>query len=105
VEGILIIGRRDDVKGWFITKFNDYLHGIHVLTYNDVIDRASDIIAMLKEMHDEGQKTAQAAMLLEKADEVLPPTSNEGITATENPTTTNISPGAPGEEPSNETIG
>lgn len=50
IEGILIIGRKRDVKDWFIDKFNEYLHGVRVMTYDDIIERASGVMKMLREV-------------------------------------------------------
>ena len=53
VEGVLIIGRKRDVKDWFIEKFNTYLHGIRVMTYDDVIENATNTLKMLRQLEFE----------------------------------------------------
>lgn len=58
IEGIVIIGRKKDVKDWFVDKFNEYLHGIKVLTYDDILDDARNVVKMLREMEDELAKVA-----------------------------------------------
>jgi hypothetical protein len=50
IEGILIIGRKSEVKDWFIEKFNEYLHGIRVLTYDDIIENATNVLKLLRDM-------------------------------------------------------
>ena len=44
VKGIVIIGRRREIKDAFIEKFNEYLHGVEVLTYDDIYTRAKVIV-------------------------------------------------------------
>jgi Shedu protein SduA, C-terminal len=50
IEGILIIGRKREVKDWFMEKFNEYLHGIKVLTYDDIIENAMNVLKLLRDM-------------------------------------------------------
>lgn len=51
IKGIVIVGRRKEVKDWFIDQFNQYLHGIEVRTYDELYDRAKDIIEIFKSEH------------------------------------------------------
>lgn len=48
IRGIVIVGRKEEVKDWFIDKFNEYLHGIDVLTYDELYERAKLIVDMFK---------------------------------------------------------
>lgn len=50
IEGILIIGRKSEVKDWFVEKFNEYLHGIKVLTYDDIVENATNVLKLLRDM-------------------------------------------------------
>lgn len=47
IEGILIIGREDPTN--FIKTFNEYLHGIQIITYSDLIRNCKEIIEVFKE--------------------------------------------------------
>ena len=49
IQGIVIVGRKTSDKDNFIETFNDYLHGIKVMTYDDVIESATSIVSFLKE--------------------------------------------------------
>lgn len=49
VQGIVIVGRKKEVKDMFIEKFNEYLHGIQVLTYDDIYERAETIINLFSQ--------------------------------------------------------
>jgi hypothetical protein len=51
INGIVIVGRRREVKDWFIDQFNQYLHGIEVKTYDELYERANDIIEIFKSEH------------------------------------------------------
>lgn len=51
IKGIVIVGRRKEVKDWFIDQFNHYLHGIEVKTYDDLHKRAEEIIETFKGQH------------------------------------------------------
>lgn len=48
LRGIVLIGRKGDLKNEFLKTFNSYLHGIEVLTYDDVYERARDVIDLFK---------------------------------------------------------
>lgn len=48
LKGIVIIGRKGNLKDEFIKTFNFYLHGIEVLTYDDIYERAKDVISIFK---------------------------------------------------------
>ena len=76
IEGILIIGRRREVKDWFVEKFNDYLHGIKVMTYDDVIENASNVLKLLREMELDRTKI-QIQELGTSSPESLQPTQLE----------------------------
>lgn len=44
IKGIVIIGRKREFKDVFIDKFNEYLHGVEVLTYDEIYERAKVIV-------------------------------------------------------------
>ncbi|HZS74063.1 MAG TPA: hypothetical protein VFA69_06120 [Candidatus Nitrosotalea sp.] len=48
VEGIVIIGRRKELKDYFILNFNEYLHGIKVVTFDELHQNAIDVISVFK---------------------------------------------------------
>jgi hypothetical protein len=48
IRGIVIIGRKGELKKDFLKTFNAYLHGIEVLTYDDIYERAIDVIELFK---------------------------------------------------------
>lgn len=48
LKGLVIIGRKGDLKDGFTKTFNSYLHGIEVLTYDDIYERAKDVIDIFK---------------------------------------------------------
>ncbi|MCH7969356.1 MAG: DUF4263 domain-containing protein [Thaumarchaeota archaeon] len=48
IDGIVIMGRKKDVKDEFIDIFNNYLHGLKVVTYDDLYENAKKIIAAFK---------------------------------------------------------
>lgn len=54
IKGIVIVGRKKEVKDWFIDQFNQYLHGIEVKTYDDLHKRAKEIIETFKGQHASG---------------------------------------------------
>jgi hypothetical protein len=56
-RGIVIIGRNIGVKEKFLEIFNSYLHGIEVLTYDDIYARAKNVIDVFKSKQ-ESQSTA-----------------------------------------------
>lgn len=56
-RGMVIIGRRTGVKEKFLEIFNSYLHGIEVLTYDDIYQRARDVIDAFRPKQ-ENQSTA-----------------------------------------------
>ncbi|MCV0392105.1 MAG: DUF4263 domain-containing protein [Nitrosopumilus sp.] len=49
VEGYVIIGRRKESKDYFLTKFNEYLHGIKIRTFDDLYDDAKATIETFKQ--------------------------------------------------------
>jgi hypothetical protein len=56
-RGIVIIGRKTGLKEKFLDIFNSYLHGIEVLTYDDIYTRAKNVIDVFKSKQ-ENQSTA-----------------------------------------------
>jgi hypothetical protein len=48
-RGIVIIGRKTGVKEEFLKIFNSYLHGIEVLTYDDIHERAKNVVDVFKQ--------------------------------------------------------
>lgn len=48
IQGIVIVGRRLSEKDDFILTFNQYLHGIRVMTYDDVVESARSTIDFLR---------------------------------------------------------
>jgi len=48
IEGIVIMGRKKDVKDEFIDVFNNYLHGLKIFTYDDLYENAKKIIDAFK---------------------------------------------------------
>jgi hypothetical protein len=48
LRGIVIIGRKGELKDEFLKTFNAYLHGIEVLTYDDIYERAREVINLFK---------------------------------------------------------
>lgn len=56
-RGIVIIGRKTGLKDKFLDTFNSYLHGIEVLTYDDIYTRAKNVIDVFKSKQ-ESQSTA-----------------------------------------------
>lgn len=48
VEGVLIIGKKDDESDEFISTFSSYLHGIDIITYDQLLDTASGIVTALQ---------------------------------------------------------
>jgi hypothetical protein len=43
-SGFVIVGRRKDDSDGFIERFNQYLHGVQVMTYDEICDRARSTI-------------------------------------------------------------
>ena len=86
VEGILIIGRKRDMKDWFVETFNSYLHGVRVLTYDDIIQRAKNTITTLRDLEADSIQNVPP----ELANQTLQPSSmlSEG----EDDSSTQISP-------------
>lgn len=48
VEGILVIGKKDDESDEFISTFSSYLHGINIVTYDQLLETASGIVTALQ---------------------------------------------------------
>lgn len=48
-HGIVIIGRKKEIKDYFIDKFNQYLHGIEIITFDDLYEKANNIIKAIKQ--------------------------------------------------------
>jgi ribosomal protein L19 len=48
LRGLVIIGRKTGIKDEFLQTFNTYLHGIEVLTYDDLYKKAKDVIDVFK---------------------------------------------------------
>lgn len=48
LHGIVIIGRRKDLKDYFIDQFNQYLHGIEIVTFDELYDKAKNTIDAFK---------------------------------------------------------
>jgi len=44
IEGIVIMGRKKELKDEFINNFNTYLHGIKILTFDDLYRNAKTIV-------------------------------------------------------------
>lgn len=57
LRGVVIIGRKTGTKEEFLGTFNTYLHGIEVLTYDDIYKKAEDVIDVFKSMQEK-QSTA-----------------------------------------------
>jgi len=49
LEGYVIIGRNKEIKDNFLKKFNEYLHGIKLRTFDDLYDDAKATISMFKQ--------------------------------------------------------
>ena len=49
LEGYVIIGRNKEIKDSFLKKFNEYLHGIKIRTFDDLHDEAKATISMFKQ--------------------------------------------------------
>jgi hypothetical protein len=56
-KGIVIVGRKAGMKEKFLETFNRYLHGIEVLTYDDIYENAKGVIDFFKSMQEK-QSTA-----------------------------------------------
>lgn len=50
IEGIVIIGRKKEFKDFFLDVFNDYLHGIKIVTFDQLHDDASQYIETFKKL-------------------------------------------------------
>lgn len=57
VDGIIIIGRKREHKDLFIEKFNDYLHGLKVVTFDDLLFNARRVVQTFKMAPDEIKNT------------------------------------------------
>jgi len=55
LEGIVIVGKKKEIKDTFIENFNTYLHGVKVMTYDEIYDRAKNIIDILKQASEKDQ--------------------------------------------------
>lgn len=58
IEGIVIIGRRRDAKDWLIDTFNNYLHGIKVVTFDELYVNAARVINTFKAHATSLEKTS-----------------------------------------------
>ena len=56
LKGIVIIGRKREIEDKFIETFNSYLHGIEVLTYDDIYDNTRKIIDIFKSNENKAQQ-------------------------------------------------
>lgn len=59
VDGIIIIGRKREHKDLFIEKFNDYLHGLKVVTFDDLLFNARKVVETFKIAPTEIESTTQ----------------------------------------------